>query len=375
MMKQKRKVVITLHGINTVGLWQKEVAPVISEQGWVYYPLDYGNFSPFKFMWHKKRDKKVSWFRNEFDDIREHIDPVVPSVIAHSFGTLIVCEALEKYEDIVLDKLILCGSIVPQDFDWRKIIERNQVTTVKNDSGGKDLWAGLAGKFVKGTGPSGRDGFAQKHAKVLDDHFALLKHSDFFGYGHYTREWVPFLENDVPYFNGAPPPTKEEEPVSPIEAARWSALTYYHLFIIRAVEAIRRREIFPINGAATSAGKPDPSRKPIEAKGLIIAIPETPGGATSGSVADFSNALGLKDANMGFTPRTVKYGADGWLYDLPTTLNTLGYLDHREDNELAPAVLEFQRMLEKALDSPTSDARALVKTETVAKLTINRGYR
>ena len=41
MLKQRRKVVISLHGINTDGAWQKDVAPIIREQGWVYYPLYY----------------------------------------------------------------------------------------------------------------------------------------------------------------------------------------------------------------------------------------------------------------------------------------------------------------------------------------------
>ena len=59
MLKQKRKVVISLHGINTTGLWQKEVAPVISQQGWIYYPLDYGNFSPLQYVQEAERAEPV----------------------------------------------------------------------------------------------------------------------------------------------------------------------------------------------------------------------------------------------------------------------------------------------------------------------------
>ena len=368
MLKQKRKVVISLHGINTDGAWQKDVAPIISEQGWVYYPLHYGNFSPWEFIQNKERMEKLDWFRKEFESIHKHIQPIVPSLVAHSFGTYIACNALDKFKGIRLDKLILCGSIVPREFDWKRIIERKQVTMVKNDSGGKDFWAGVSGKFVTGTGPSGREGFASKHERLFDDHFERFEHSVFFGYDHYESEWIPFLEKDLPYIGETIPPAQQEEPVSPIEAARWSAMTYYHQFITRAVDAIRRREVYPISKRGDASDKSVAAPEPIDAKGLIVAIPEKPGGARSGAVMDFSAKLGLKDVNIGNPPRTVKIGADGWLYDLPTTLQTLSYLDHRQDDELGPAVVEFRRMIEKILDGPHSDARHLVKTETVAKL-------
>lgn len=369
MLKQKRKVVISLHGINTDGAWQKDVAPIISEQGWVYYPIHYGNFSPLEFVRSGEREEKLAWLRKELEHIRKHVQPILPSLIAHSFGTWLICNALDKFEGIRLDKLILCGSIVPQDFDWKKIIERKQITSVKNDYGGKDFWANISGKFVSGTGPSGRKGFTQKHERLTDDHFDRFEHSDFFGYDHYESEWIPFLETDLPFWGEKIPPTYAEEPVSPIEAARWSALTYYRQFVTRAVDAIRRNEVFSF--VKPGSGEPA-SRSPLEAKGLIVAIPEKPGGAKGGAIMDFSKAMNLGDVNIGNPPRTCKLGPDGFLYDLPSILQTLSYLDHRDDDELAPAVAEFRRMLEKILDGPHSDERALVKTELVAKLTAGK---
>jgi hypothetical protein len=370
MLKQKRKVVISLHGINTDGVWQKHVAPVISQQGWIYYPLDYGNFSPFKFIQESERKAKIEWFRDEINEICQKIDPIVPSVIAHSFGTFIACNTLDKYKNIHLDKLILCGSIVPQDFDWKKIIERKQVTMVKNDCGGKDFWAKISGKFVDGTGPSGRHGFNQKHERLIDDHFERFEHSDFFGYDHYVGEWIPFLETDLAYIGETETLGQQEEPVSPIEAARWSAMTYYHQFITRAVHAMRNNEVYTIVHPESQEAKTGAKPEQVKAKGLVIAIPSTPGGAKAGAITDFSNDLGLKDVNIGKSPRTVKYGSDGYLYDVPTILQTLSFLDHRKNEELGPAILEFRRMVEKILDGPTSDERKLVRTETVEKLVI-----
>jgi|GEM_PF-2997970 len=368
MLKQKRKVVVSLHGIRTRGLWQKEVAPVISEQGWIYYPLDYGDFSPFQLISEGERNEKIEWFRNEINDICQKIAPIIPSVIAHSFGTFIVCNTLDKYRNIHLDKLILCGSILPQDFDWKKIIDRKQVTMVKNDCGGKDFWAGISGKFVAGTGPSGRAGFNQKHERLIDDQFERFEHSDFFGYDHYVGEWVPFLEKDMAYVGETETLGQQEEPVSPIEAARWSAMTYYHQFITRAVNAIRNDEVYTIVNPESAEAKAGAKPEQVKAKGLVVAIPSTPGGAKDGAIMDFSKNLNLKNVNIGKSPRTLKYGADGYLYDVPTILQTLSFLDHRQNDELAPAVIEFQRMIEKILDGPDGDERAYVQTKAVADL-------
>ena len=38
------KRVISLHGIRTRGPWQKDIAPLLAENGFVPHPLDFGYF-------------------------------------------------------------------------------------------------------------------------------------------------------------------------------------------------------------------------------------------------------------------------------------------------------------------------------------------
>ena len=165
---------------------------------------------------------------------------------------------------------------MPQDFDWEKIIDRKQVTMVKNDCGGKDFWAGISGKFVAGTGPSGRAGFNQKHKRLIDDQFERFEHSDFFGYDHYVGEWVPFLEKDMAYVGETETLGQQEEPVSPIEAARWSAMTYYHQFITRAVNAIRNDEVYTIVNPRAPKRKPVLNLSKLRQKALWLLFPAHP---------------------------------------------------------------------------------------------------
>src|ERR1700694_2825671 len=136
-MRQKRKVVISVHGIESQGEWQKDLAPLISEQGWMYYPLHYGIFRSLDFVQPWKRSAQIEWFRRELRQIKNRIGDVVPSVVAHSFGTYIVCEALDIYDGINVDKVVLCGSIVRCGYDWAKIFGRKQATAVRNDYGKK----------------------------------------------------------------------------------------------------------------------------------------------------------------------------------------------------------------------------------------------
>lgn len=43
------RCVISLHGIRTRGVWQKDLAPVLARHGLIPYALDYGSFSIVKF--------------------------------------------------------------------------------------------------------------------------------------------------------------------------------------------------------------------------------------------------------------------------------------------------------------------------------------
>ncbi len=362
MLRQKRKVIVSVHGIESQGVWQKDLAPLISEQGWVYYPLHYGIFRGYNFIQPWQRSAKIEWFRQQYRQIRNRYHDVVPSIIAHSFGTYIVSEALDIYDGIRADKVILCGSIVRRDFDWAKIFRRKQATTVRNDFGRNDFPSGITRFFAWDTGPSGRDGFTIKHDRLRDEEFDRYKHGSVFDYDHYERHWIPFLEEDVSYEGDTEPPSYYEEPVCPFDAAKWSAMTYYHQYIRRVADAIARNEVFPlVNG--------QPGETPLDVKGLVVVIPETPGGAGWNAMEAFYKKAGHQDGIIGKKQgRTTKYGKDGWLYDVPSTLNTLSFLDKRTDEELVDAVLEFRTMLEKLVKSPTSDVKDVIKIANLKDL-------
>jgi len=112
------RAVISLHGIRTRGVWQKDLAPVLALRGFVPYALDYDYLSLFKFASRRTRASRLEWLRREYERVTAEAGVHRPSIIAHSFGTYLVANLLEKYGELRFDKVIFAGCIVGTKYDW-----------------------------------------------------------------------------------------------------------------------------------------------------------------------------------------------------------------------------------------------------------------
>ena len=206
--KQDRHgLVISVHGIRTRGTWQKELAGSLSAQGFVVEAVDYGFFRAFRLLLPSQRRKQVEWFRDQYELICSRHQGLLddnsrPSVVAHSFGTYLVAVALAKYEELCFDRIILCGSIVPADYEW-PTLPSHRFTRLLNDYGRQDLWAKLAQWFIADAGDSGSGGFERDEDRVVQREHATFCHSDYFYRLNYEKRWIPFLR-------GTDPPSKPE---------------------------------------------------------------------------------------------------------------------------------------------------------------------
>jgi hypothetical protein len=202
-IRVESKVVFPLHGIRTRAAWQRAFADVAQQAGWNcrMEKWFFGRFSLLEFLSPWSRDAKVQWLRNTYDEetsLRGLLNEGDrPSVVAHSFGTYILGNALLKYPYLRFDKVILCGSILPCDFPWDGLIERGQVHAVRNECGREDVWARRVSAFVPRTGPSGMVEFACRHPRLEQAKFPY-NHSEYFEKGHMREYWIPFLERRLP---------------------------------------------------------------------------------------------------------------------------------------------------------------------------------
>lgn len=191
---------ISAHGIRTHGQWQKTFAEVVSGSPTKVASYDYGKYGLPRFLTpgfnHRKIDEFYKWYSETIRACRE-VDlsryDQRPCLAAHSFGTWITCNAMLKYDDIRFDKIILCGSILPRDFNWATLFARDQVALVQNECGHKDPWPGWASRLVLGTGTSGSTGFDWFEALVEDKDYDEHGHGEFLYRRHIEEHWMPFF--------------------------------------------------------------------------------------------------------------------------------------------------------------------------------------
>ncbi len=200
------RLIFPLHGIRTRGDWQKAFSEVAHDAGWKcrLEHWSFGRFSLLQFLSPWSRKAKVKWFRetyfNQNKIERLELDHgQYPCVVAHSFGTFVLGNALIKYPDIRLNKVILCGSILNRGFPWLKLIQRGQVQAVRNEYSRKDFWARIVRYLIPGTGSSGWNGFADEESECFIQIEYNFEHSEFFARGHVEANWIAFLDRDYPF--------------------------------------------------------------------------------------------------------------------------------------------------------------------------------
>jgi pimeloyl-ACP methyl ester carboxylesterase len=201
-----KEVVVTVHGINSDGGWQRQVRAVL-EPHFRCAEIKYGYFRNLGFVALVFDPgvlllllvatyclgpigvlKKTMWFilpavflvfayglavvrRNRALDLfaielAAHIStsPCDVHLIAHSFGTFLAGRTIKKYPWARrLRRVVLTGGVLPVCFNWKRVLDRPGAPfTLRNEVGKRDLVslaAGLTLPFALGLGASGVIGF------------------------------------------------------------------------------------------------------------------------------------------------------------------------------------------------------------------------
>lgn len=186
----QKQVVILIHGIRTNAAWQDRVEIELSHvPNTDVYPIGYGRLDAVRF-WCPviTRRKPIERVLREIRGIISNNPTANITVVAHSFGTYIISRILASHSDIKINRLLLCGSIIPEDYGWDMIPKLPGV--VLNDVGTDDIWPVAAEATSWGFGTSGTFGF-KKHC--VKDRYHKLGHSDFFTIDHIRKFWLPFI--------------------------------------------------------------------------------------------------------------------------------------------------------------------------------------
>lgn len=186
---RKLQVVLLIHGIRTRAYWQHIVRQTFEEDGLVrVVPIGYGRFDVFRFILpgpsrrkpidtiHRKIRSAISAYQSDSSEV---------SIIAHSFGTYSVAKVLQENRDIIIKNLILCGSIISDNYDWGAT--KRQITGfLINDYGTLDIWPAVANSVTWGYGNTGTYGFKSPE---INDRPHRINHSDFLNKEFSERFW------------------------------------------------------------------------------------------------------------------------------------------------------------------------------------------
>lgn len=197
--------VLVVHGMNTRGEWQEELSWLVGRTYRHMVPVaiyKYGKIQPGVMFPARQRAlaRKLEAKLTKLSEEARHAGyDGVPDVIAHSFGTWLVAEALDRNETLRIGRLILLGSVVRPTYPWQKLIDRNQIDAVLNHGATDDQWVPRAQFFIPGSGPGGKHGFAPPVTNVPATNF---RHSTYFLpdrlRGVFEDVWKPFLQSEVP---------------------------------------------------------------------------------------------------------------------------------------------------------------------------------
>lgn len=195
-----RPTIISLHGFNTRADWQRDIQPACNKVGVDHVPWTYGFVGIPKLLSSHDRDAKIQWFLGKYEAFRaqQPSGAPLPSMIAHSYGSYIVAMAMMRYPQVKFHRAVLCGSIVPRDFDWDAAFGNKQVKRVLNDYGSKDVWPRVAEWVIRDAGGSGYAGFQRlAEGNVVQRRNQFWGHSTYFTLLNFEERWMPFLANGV----------------------------------------------------------------------------------------------------------------------------------------------------------------------------------
>jgi hypothetical protein len=190
----KPHVVILVHGIRTRALWQNELRKALQNDGFVVQPTNYDYFDLLRFLipWQPFAGTVVEEITRQIRHTLRGNEGADCSVIARSFGTLIISRILQKHTDLKFNRIIFCGSVVPYKFPFEDYDARFKAPLV-NEVGTRDFWPVVAEVVTFGYGSAGTYGF--RRPGVHDRWHNGKAHGDFLNQKFCMTYWAPFLGN------------------------------------------------------------------------------------------------------------------------------------------------------------------------------------
>jgi predicted esterase len=146
-------VVFLMHGIRDFGEWADKLESAIEKSalpGVVAVAAKYEYFPMGPFLLYWDRQKYVRSFMDEYTETLARF-PRVSNVdyVGHSNGTYILASALQKYSTVRVRRVFFAGSVVPQRYAWRRLLDAGRVEQVVNVAANEDWVVAIFPRFFE----------------------------------------------------------------------------------------------------------------------------------------------------------------------------------------------------------------------------------
>lgn len=189
-------VIAVVHGIRTDAVWQNQLkaaaSNVVVNRDVDVKLIRLGFFDALRF-WFPIGLFRSSAVKSATKQLRiiardyRNSDIVI---VAHSFGTYVISRFLKENEDFQVQRILFCGSVVSELYQWDALPNLPRERAVVNDIGTADFWPVLAKTLTFGYGASGVNGF---RSPSVANRYHDVAHSGFFTEEIFNEFWLPFL--------------------------------------------------------------------------------------------------------------------------------------------------------------------------------------
>lgn len=233
--------VILIHGIRTDARGFDRAGRALRHCDHEIHPVyaGYGFFDAIRFLlpftWPKRR--VIEKIEGTVLEVIGNESIAKVSLIAHSFGTYIAAQLLQRNSSLRLHRLILCGSVLNNHYPWSihkhqiELVDPNGYPMVRviNDCGWRDVWPVLANFVTWGYGYGGRFGF---QTETVLDRFHDANHSDFFEEDFIRKYWISIISA------GRVVDAEEERPATPYWLQLSTVLKLPYLLLVAVVVSV-----------------------------------------------------------------------------------------------------------------------------------------
>ncbi|RBW66049.1 hypothetical protein DS893_06325 [Vibrionales bacterium C3R12] len=198
----EENIIYSVHGINTYGEWQDELSQFIKSKFdglFNHIPYKYQYFPIYSFLNPFLRKREVKRLIKDLEHCARRAPNATVHLVGHSFGTHVICEALDKITVELSPKIgnvVLVNSVIKSGYDWSNIVKKHGINKIVNECGINDRVLILSQMTAFGLGMAGRTGFKGKLYDTLTNRYFKGGHSSLFTDQHF-QDWCTVLASDT----------------------------------------------------------------------------------------------------------------------------------------------------------------------------------